>query len=191
MTAFTDYLDLRTAVLETVRDTSVADVMDRLTKLAEARFNRELRCREQITETNITVTSGVGALPDDFLELIGAYDGYGREFVQQPLQAVQPTHYSYVSVSGSNLVGNDRTYRVQYYAAIPTLTTALTTSNWLLQKYPEVYLYGVSCEAAKWLRDAEAAPVLESYRDRAILDAQADDTRQRYSRARVRLGTAP
>lgn len=191
MTAFTDYLDLRTAVIETVRDASITDVFDRLTKLAEARFNRELRCRDQITETTITVASNAGPLPADFQELIGVYDAYGQEFTVRPIQGVQPRHYSYVAIDGANLVGNDRDYSVQYYASIPTLTTSPTTSNWLLQKYPEVYLYGVSCEAAKYLRDAEAVPVLEQYRDRAIYDARANDERQRYSRARVRLGNVP
>lgn len=191
MTAFADYLDLRTAVLEAVRDTSLTDVFDRLTKLAEGRFNRELRLRDQITETTVTVTSGSGPLPADFAELIGAYDGYGREFVLQPIQAVQPTQYSFIAIDGANLLGNDREYRVQYYATIPTLTTSLTTTNWLLTKYPEIYLYGVATEAAKWLRDAEAVPVFEGYRERAIFDAQANDARERYSRARVRLGNVP
>lgn len=191
MSAFADYLDLRTAVIETVRDASITDVFDRLTRLAEARFNRELRCREQITEATVTVANGSGPLPANFAELIGAYDNAGAEFVQVPVQTVQARHYSYVSIDGANLLGNDRDYRVQYYATIPTLTTGPTATNWLLQKYPEAYLYGVGCEAAKYLRDTDAAPVLEQYRDRAIYEARANDERQRYSRARVRLGNMP
>ncbi|MGB7243553.1 MAG: hypothetical protein WBC93_15895 [Sulfitobacter sp.] len=185
--AFTDYLDLRTAVLEAVGRTDISDVFDRLTLLAESRFNRELRCRDQITNTTITVSGGSGALPADYREMIGVYTPNGCEYVEQPLQAAQATGNHYYAVSGSTIIATDQDYAAQYYASIPTLTTSLTTSNWLLQKYPEVYLHGVSAEAAKHIRDAEAVPILEQYRNAAIFEAQADDHRQRYSRTRVRL----
>jgi hypothetical protein len=191
--AFTDYLDLRTAVLEMAGRTDVTDVFDRFTKLAEARFNRLIRCRDQITDATVSVTSGVGALPSDFREMIGVYDASGFEFVAQPAQANKVTNYSFYSIEGGNLVATDRDYSVQYYAAIPTLTTSLTTTNWLLAKYPEVYLYGVAAEVAKYPPiNAELVPAFEQYRDAAIIDANADDHRQRYSRARVRVaGVTP
>ena len=190
--AFTDYLDLRTAVIEVVRDDTITDVFDRLTKLAESRFNREIRCRDQVTTTTIAVSGGTGALPSDFQELIGVYDTNGREYVAQTSQYTRPTNYSFYTIEGSNLVADDRTYTVQYYASVPTLTASATTTNWLLTKYPEVYLYGVAVEAAKHLRDAEMVPVLTGYRDAAIKEARADDDRQRFSRMRVRVaGVTP
>lgn len=186
--AFTDYLDLRTAVLELVGRTDITDVFDRFTKLAESRLNREMRCRDQITETPVVVSGGVGALPSDFREMIGVYNANGYEFVAQPVQAVKPPHFGFYSISGSNLVGNDGTYTVQYYAALPTLTTGLTATNWLLAKYPETYLYAVASEALKYPPiQTELVPAFEGYRDAAIMDAHADDQSQRYSRARVRL----
>lgn len=186
--AFTDYLDLRTAVLETVGRTDITDVFDRFTKLAEARLNRELRCRDQITEANITVSGGTAPLPADFREVIGLYDARGYEFVQQPPQAVKVTNYSFYSVSGSNIVANDGEYLLQYYAAIPTLTTSPTTTNWLLAKYPEVYLYAVSEEAAKFPpMNLEILGGLTELRREAIREAREDDHMQRYARARVRV----
>lgn len=186
--AFTDYLDLRTAVLETVGRTDITDVFDRFTLLAESRLNRELRCRDQITDTTIAVSSGTGALPSDYREMIGVYDTSGFEFVQQPAQIGQLGRYSFYTIEGSNLKAQDRTYTVQYYAAIPTLTTSLTTTNWLLAKYPEVYLYAVAAEAAKYPPiNTDLVPAFEQYRDDAIRSANADDDRQKYSRARVRV----
>lgn len=188
MAAFSDYLDLRTAVLEMAGRTDITDVFDRFTLLAESRLNRELRCRDQITQTTVTVSGGSAALPSDFREMIGVYDANGCEFVQQPPQAVKPTGNSFYSIENGNIVGKDSEYTVQYYAAIPTLTTSLTTTNWLLAKYPEVYLYAITAEAAKYPPiQTELVPAFENYRDDAITDAQADDHRQRYSRARVRL----
>ena len=61
--AFDDFLDLRTGVFEQIGRSDIADVFPRLTKLAEARLNRELRCREQITEATLTFSGGVASLP--------------------------------------------------------------------------------------------------------------------------------
>lgn len=186
--AFTDYLDLRTAVLEMVGRTDITDVFDRFTKLAESRINRELRCRDQITDTTIAVSSGTGALPSDFQEMIGVYDTSGFEYVAQPSQAYKPTNYSFYTIEGSNLVADDRTYTVQYYASVPTLTTSLTTTNWLLTKYPHVYLYAVVEEALKYPPiNTELLPSVIELRREAFDEAQADDRRQRFSRARVRV----
>lgn len=187
--AFTDYLDLRTAVLELAGRTDVTDVFDRFTKLAESRLNRKLRCRDQITTTTVTVSGGTGALPSDYREMIGVYSENGFEFVAQPSQTNKVSNYSYYAIEGGNIVANDRDYTVQYYAALPTLTTSMTTTNWLLEKYPEVYLYAVAAEVAKYPPiNTEFVEPFERYRDDAIRDANADDARQRLTRARVRVG---
>ena len=195
MTAFADYLDLRTAVLEEVKRPDIADVFDRLTRLAEARLNRALRTVDQITDATATFSSGVSPLPSDLSEVIGLYDSYGREYVQQPPQATQTIGQSgYFSVYGGNLVSAQLSgdYVLQYYAAVPTLTTSLTTSNWLLQKYPAVYLYAVGLEAAKYLREVELAQAMQALLGMEIEEAMGADRSMRYARARVRVqGVTP
>lgn len=185
--AFADYLDLRTAVLEEVGRPDIADRFDRLTKLAEARFNREVRHAEQVTTATVTVASGTGELPSDLVELIGVYDGNGYEYTQQPLQAVQPANSGFYAIRAGNLLASDADYTVQYYAAIPTITASLVGTNWLLAQFPEVYLYGALAEASKSLRDIEGAEAYAIARGAAITDLQRDDERRRYARARVRL----
>ena len=194
--AFTDYLDLRTAVLEQVGDTSLADVFDRLTKLAEARFNRKFRTSEQVTSTTLTIASGTATLPSDFIEAIGLYDANGFEYISQPSQNARITtnHRHFYTIEGNSLntVGPDGDKELQYFAKIPTLTISLTTSNWLLENYPGVYLYGVAFEAAKHKRDVEMSAQMGALMDAEIADAIADDNNKRYSRARVRVqGVTP
>lgn len=193
--AFTDFLDLRTAVLEHVGRADIADVFPRLVKLAEARFNRELRMTDQITSATVTFTSGTAPLPSDFAEAIGLYNASGYEYVQTPPQSVKPSNTaSYYSVVGSNLEANgvseDRT--LQYYAQIPTITDSMTDTNWLLAKYPGLYLYGVAYEAAKYIRDVELVQVTKALFDAEMIEARTDDQRSRFSRARVRVqGATP
>lgn len=184
--AFSDYLDLRTAVVEMVGDADIVDVFDRLTKLAEARFNRDLRTRFQVSQVTLTVAEGVAALPGDFAEAIGVYDAQGREYIGQTLQ-MQRAGRSYYSLDSALLRGPDGDVTLEYYAKIPTLTDRMEASNWLLEQYPDAYLYGVSVEAAKYRRDVDGARALEAMREMAVSDIRADDSRARYSRARVRV----
>lgn len=192
--AFADFIDLQTAVVEHVRNPSIADVFPRLVRLAEVTFNRRLRCREQITTTTLTVTGGAAALPGDYAALLGVFDAAGVELIQQPVQALQEQQTrGYYGLSGSNVIAkNDEVLSLIYYAKVPTITDSLTDTNWLLQKHPGVYLYGVGLEAAKYLRDAETAQATMPFLDMEIDAANGQDAQERYGRVRVRVaGVTP
>lgn len=193
MTAFSDYLDLRTAALELVGRTDIADTFDRAVKMAEARLNRELRTRAQIAESALTVSGGTAALPSDFLEVIALYDGSGLEMPVQTTRFARSTwQTAFHAISGSSLVGPDGDVTLQYYAALPSLTSSMTASNWLLQRYPDLYLYAAASEAAKQARDVEGAQAFEALRAQALAGVMADDSAARYARAAVRVvGVTP
>ncbi|HSF91396.1 MAG TPA: hypothetical protein VLA51_04240 [Paracoccaceae bacterium] len=186
--AFADYIDLRTAVIEQSGRPEIADVFDRLTKLAEARFNRELRTQFQITEYTVTISNGTAYLPTDIAEVIGVYLENGYELTGQTLQMERgQLSRQFYSLAAPFLNGQDGQIVVQYYAKLDTLTQSLTTSNWLLEEYPDAYLYGVGVEAAKYLKDAEGLMALEQMRAQVVNEIRADDERRRYARARVRV----
>lgn len=194
MTAFADFIDLQTAVVEHVRNPSIADVFPRLVKLAEVTFNRRLRCREQITTATLAITGGAAPLPSDYAALLGVFDAAGVELIQQPVQALQEQQTrGYYGLSGSNVIAkNDEVLSLIYYAKVPTITDSLTDTNWLLQKHPGVYLYGVGMEAAKYLRDAETAQATMPFLDMEIDAANGQDAQERYGRVRVRVaGVTP
>lgn len=191
MAAFNDALDLRTAVVEHVGQPAIADVWPRLVSMAESRLNRTLRMRDQMTTATVDLTSGTATLPADFAEGIGLFHAQGYEYVMQPSQQKRGKYYH---VSGGNLVSEDISGELefQYYATLPTLADSLTATNWLLTKYPDVYLYAVAFEAAKYVRDAELAAQTREMMSDAIAMAKGDDEAARYSRARVRVaGVTP
>ena len=193
MAAFNDYLDLQTAVVEAVKNTAIVDVFPRLTALAEARMSRRLRCGDQMRDTTLTVASGTANLPGDFAEAIGLYDAAGYELVQQPTSATRITDSrGFYSIYGDTLRTQNGTYVLAYYAVIPTITGAPIADNWLLLKYPGLYLYEVAYEAAKYLMDVEQAKSYQQLAAQEYTEAQAFDASQRYSRARVRVqGVTP
>jgi hypothetical protein len=189
MTAFADLLDLQTAVIERVKNVSIADVFPQLVKLAEASFNRRLRCREQMTTASVAITSGTATLPTDFEEIVGVYDSSGYEFINQPVQSLQQVQTrGYYAISGSSILAkNDETLTLQYYAKLPTITDSMTDSNWLLQRHPSLYLYGVAFEAAKHLASPELAQAIGPILELEYQAVDAADASGRYARARVRV----
>lgn len=192
--AFADLIDLRTAVIELVRNPSIADVFPRLVKLAEANFNRRLRCREMMTTDLVVPSQGVYPLPYDFQEVIGLFDASGKEWIAEGVQAFQGhKNRGFFAITGSDiLTHSDEDLTLHYYALIPTLTASQTVPNWLLQKAPGLYLYAVGTEAAKYLRDVETATATAQMAEMEYQAVMAEAEAQRYSRARVRVqGVTP
>lgn len=188
MPAFADLLDLRTGVVELIGRSEFVDVFPRLVSLAETTINRRLRCREQVSEATLAVTNGAATLPADFIEAIGVYDGAGNEYLAQPPQALRMVQgRGYYAIVGSTLIARtDETLTLQYYATIPALT-GMSGTNWVLTKHPGLYLYAVAVEAAKYLRDAEAAGALMPVLNMEFAEIAALDASERYARARVRV----
>jgi hypothetical protein len=165
-------------------------VFPRLVQMAETDFNRRLRCREQITETNVTVSGGSVGAPANFAEALGLYSGTGREMTQLSRQSFERLYddTGFWALDGSNIIAADAEYLLVYYAKIPTLTTSNTTTNWLLEKHPELYLYAVAEKAAKYLTNVELATATGSLAETEYNSVAAQDHAERYARARVRVG---
>lgn len=194
MTAFADYLDLRLAVSELVGRDDITDLMPRFVKAAEARLNKDLRCTEQITSAVLAFTSGVATLPSDFLEARTLWSALGFPVRQATRELVEVGDLdSYAIDSGSAyLYGVTGNRDLDYYAALSTLTASPTTSNWLLQKSPNLYLYAVANEAAKWLKSADLISATEAGLAGEMKDLRQSNFSRAFGNATVRpAGYAP
>lgn len=188
--AYADYLDLRNAIIQHTGRADLNDKLDELTKLAEARFNRDLRMSQQVTADTLTISSGSAPLPSDFAEMIGVFNLAGAEYVQQSVQYVMPNgRGGFYSITGGALTttGGDGSRAIRYYATIPTITSGLDDTNWLLTRYPSLYFHGVCSELYKRAGDVQAAALHNEQYRADLADAQADDAGRRYGRARVRV----
>lgn len=194
MTAFADYLDLRLAVSEHVGNRAISDAFPRLVRMAENTLNKKLRTRKQMATATLVFSGGVAPLPADCLEIISLFGPNGEPMRATSLADVQFPRSSWqqYAIDGTNvrvygLTGN-RTLR--YFAAIPTLTTGPTATNWLLADHPQVYLYAVGFEAAKFLRDPELAAMTDQLFAGALNDLKIDDDRSRWANGVVRMQAA-
>lgn len=191
MAAFADVLDLKFAVADHVGNRSISDVWPRLLQMAETQLNQHLRTLWQVTSDTLTFTDGEADLPADFLEMIDAYGPVGyRMHAGLRSDTRRPgTSYSTYSIGSGKMFirGFSGDKDILYYAAIPTLTDSGNDPNWLLTKYPDVYLYAVGLQAAKHLKDVELAQATDQLLGFALQAVKIDDERQRWANGVVRV----
>lgn len=161
--AINSYSTLQTAVANWLARSDLTTVIPDFITLAEAEFNRTLRCSEMESRSTATATEYM-ALPDDFLEL---RDIQLNGTPRTTLQLVSPSEIdAYSSASGKPVAycviddqiqlgpSPDGSYTVEidYFAEIPALSDS-NTSNWLLAAHPDLYLYGALLRASGYIQD--------------------------------------
>ena len=164
--AITNYGELKTAVQTWMFDAGdiAASASDMVT-LAQSLLNRRIRRREMITQSDITPTAGLFALPDDFLQVrhVAELNGTRRKPLKlitlEQSDRIYPdreagigTHYAII---GSNIrvfptITND--IELTYYASLAAFSSDSAT-DWLLQKFPNVYLSAACMFAAEYIKD--------------------------------------
>ncbi len=166
--AITSFSELKTTISEYLaRDDSDADA-ELFIQLIESEINRDLSLKEMVVETTLTVTSGSGfvTLPTDFLEIESIRIAGNQPALEQfeyddiltrnmAIQSGTPRAFAMydstrIILSPTPNAGN--TLTLLYYQKIPALSTSQTT-NWLLTKDPEAYLYGALSKAGPKYQD--------------------------------------
>jgi hypothetical protein len=65
------------------------------------------------------------------------------------------------------------------------------TSNWLLERHPDVYLYGALLQAAPYLRDDERVALWTPLYGQAIEDMILQNERAAFSQGRMAMTVRP
>lgn len=163
MALITDFATLVAAVKDRADRTDMADAQaEGFIQQAESRLNRILRTWQMEEVATLTTDAdGLAALPADFLSARAVYDSEKQIVpfanVEWVVTTVQDAPKSYALVEGGFRLAPPaiETLTLLYYEKIPALTSANTT-NWLLTRHPDLYLYGALLAFADW-RDEDAA----------------------------------
>lgn len=198
--ALASYDDIRTGVQNWLFDRpDLASMCPDFISLFEGDMNRTTRTRHQLT--NVTLTpdvDGKADIPEDYLEFrqVTALTNPRR-----PLSLVAPSYMdaavpypaqncpAFFTIDGSTITIKPYTtggVEFIYYAKIPSLGDAMP-SNWLLQRYPNLYLFGACKYAALYIGDQERLSTMgQAFAGQlqAFLD---DEKRASYSRASMRI----
>lgn len=197
MSGFSDYTALQATIARWAWRTGDADFeasIPDFIMLAETRLNDSLRVRPMEKQATITLTDGAGPLPADYLEFRDVLTTGSPAVV---LGAVAPSFGdsqfpfgdggdpAYFTIEGDTL----RTFPrgngdllMSYYGKIPALSAGNPT-NWLLERKPELYLYGALIEAAPFMEEDARLQTWTTLHDKALNDLINTDVRARFARA--------
>ena len=163
-------------------------------RLTESRLNRLLADPDM--EVAATLSGDGATLPADFGSMvsIGTADGNPlRVMTNSEYAAVRPSsgipRYYTIRDGAIYYVPGSATVTLLYRRAIPALTSSSTT-NWLLERAPDLYLYGALLQAALFLVEDERVPIWKAAFDEAIDELKVDGARRKWgagpTAARVR-----
>ncbi len=168
-------------LLDHVRSFTIRDDAPITAFIARAESNLQTIIRHYLSEKTVklTVVGGRAVLPSDFREIRQIT---GTKFYKpvSPVSAIlhcdEVGYYRegdavvFVGIPESEI-------QLLYLAAFPALTA--TQSNWLLERFPSVYVAAILREFHRWQVDAEGVQIEQQALNEALALVAEDDRRGR------------
>ena len=164
----TTYAELKTNIADFLNRDDLTSVSSTFVSLAEADLNRQIRHWRQEKRSTASIDTQYSAIPADMLEIIRFYITSGDT---RPLELIsqaemldrkfrnlntsgQPAYYAVTAGELEVYPVPDGTYtsELYYFGKTPALSDS-NTSNWILEHYPDAYLYGSLIHSAPYLKD--------------------------------------
>ena len=193
--AITNYTELQDAIGEFLNRDDLATTIPTFISLAEADLNRRIRHWRMEKRANAVLDTQYSALPADFLEVIRFYITSNNT---QPLELISQSElldrkYRNLATSGmpgyyAITAGEIEVYPVPdgaydaelyYHARTPALSTSNTT-NWLLDYFPDVYLYSSLVHTAPYLQEDNRLTVWAALQQSAIDAINAESEKSKF-----------
>lgn len=203
--AISNYAELKSAVADWLNRADLTSAIPNFVALAEAKFNRDLRTRQQVKRAYATLTGQYIQLPTDWAE------GINLQLNVNPVRVLDfvttdqadrikarrygDTDADAYTIVGSQLevipvVGDNTEIEMAYYAKVPALSDSNTT-NWLLTEWPDLYLYGTLVHAAPYLREDDRIATWKGLADQLTEEIRLSDERAKHSGGPLRARTRP
>lgn len=177
--ALDTYANLKTAIDAWLDRDDLSANVDDFIDLAEARHKSEVRIREMITRFAITVDARFETVPSDWAGIVSG----GFRLLTNPVSIVQFVPLQEMNRQRDEGTGKPRFFTIHaeievnvtpddsysgeliYYASVDALSDS-NTSNTILARAPDLYLYGALSASAPFLQNDERVPLWESlYKD--------------------------
>lgn len=185
------YSSLKAAIADTLNRTDLEAAIPTFIALCETQTERQLRVRQMLASTTITIDGELEPLPADFLETrsivlnttpvrllnFRTIDSMAQYKAAFPAPS-RPSEFTVIGNDFQFLPVPDTTYSatLTYYQSIPRLSEPLQ-SNWLLAKAPDIYLYGALINSAPYLKEDSRIQTWATYYQGAIDSLQVEDDR--------------
>lgn len=191
--ALTTFTELQASIADWLDRSDITTQIVDFTTLAEKKIYRVLRVRDMESALDVTMSSGVAAMPTDFLELKHAYiDGSPITSLERKtihdLYEKYPTRSSHGKPNfiASNVDNfefapypdTDYTVKGTYWAR-PTALSASNETNFLITNYPDLILYGALIEAVSFTGDTTRLTEWAAKYEAALQEIKTEEKQQR------------
>jgi len=197
--AISTYAELQTAIADTLNRDDLTTVIPTFISLAESQIARDLRHWRQHKRISTTIDERYETLPSDFLraESLVVDNKYTLEYISQgelsrrrmaSTEAGEPRYYTFNSNELEFYPTPDEgvAFAMVYFARIPSLSDS-DTSNWLLDIYPDIYLYGALVHTAPYLHEDVRLNTWATLYRAAIDQLNSESDKAKYSGSRLVL----
>lgn len=201
--SITTYAELKTAVANWIDHSNLTDRVPEFITLCEARMNRELRVRRMLQRSHLTTSNEFVGVPSTWLGLRGiSYTiGGARHSLKYETpewmdrkhdnEAGPPIAYTILGSELQFWPSPDSSYRfdISYFKTIPALSDA-NADNWVLDNHPDLYLFGSTAEAHRYLKNMEEyqADLARFYE--TLKQVHQADKRDKYSGSALQIRVA-
>ena len=190
--ALTTYTELKASIADWLNRTDLTTQIPDFISLNEAQIERQLRTRQMLTRTTLTIDAEFESTPADFLEvrtlkLTGTNPITPLTFMTMDsldeqstidIGSGRPKYFTVIGTEFRFVPTPDASYasEIVYFAKLNKLSASVAT-NFLLTSSPDIYLYGSLLQAAPYLLDDARIQVWSALYERALSDLQLADDR--------------
>lgn len=182
------YANLKAAILAWSPRKDITALLDDFIDLTEVEMWKTLRIRDMETSAGITVSGRTGTLPAAYVaprSLIHVTGGVSRriDMIAPQSQKIRSGSGSPVNFTIHDDIQADRTISgtltLEYYASLTALSSS-NTSNGVLSRFPDIYLFGGLMNSFSQGEDTEEELKYRARFENAILGANKQDRSGRY-----------
>jgi len=200
--AITTYAELKTAIANWLNRDDLTSSIPDFIYLAEESMALNMRHWRMENRATATLDSQYEALPARFIAPIRLSLTQGNTFELKQISQSQlldrrsqaantsgrPQYYALTQGEIEVFPTPDAGYTLEivYYEKAPTLSDS-TTTNWILDNYPSVYLYGSMLHTAPFLKDDARLQIWASLYQQGVASINGDEEKAKFGASGLRM----
>jgi hypothetical protein len=207
--AITNYTELKAVVADWLNRQDLTDRIPDFITLAGTRLQRDMaRVKHPgaISQAIATVVDNYAPVPQDFIGVYQLMTQDARQIINYVSPDQSMTLLASSTAGSSNAIGGSDIYytiigkqfrlfepetsntnfnlELWYYAYLPQLSDT-TATNWVLQRYPDLYLYGSLVHSASYLKSDERIPTWEGAYQKMLAEVELEADRSMRSQSKI------
>ena len=199
--SITTYSELKTAIANWLNRDDLTSVIGDFISLTEADMDRKIRHWRMEQRATANIDARYTQLPQGFMEAVR----FHLDVDERPIDLVTPVYMQTKRQGNADTTGRPQVYSViagqievwptpdatytgeLYYYARTTPLDDSNTSNWILDHFPDAYLYGALVHSAPYLVDDARAQVWASLYQNAIDGINGNNERAKFGGSGLRM----